>query len=122
VILAVELADILVMAVLIAMVFLLLALPEIIYQRFDRRRHPEREARQLKYKPIWKILSVLVWNGGVIGALILRGDLAAALTAILLVAGYIVFRYFLMRSPAMKRRFLAVPPPGDAPAETARSI
>jgi hypothetical protein len=93
--LALDLTDTFLIAGFICLCVALLAIPEILYERFDRRRHPEREARRLKFKPVWKILSVLAWNGGVIGALIVRGDLAAAVAAVLLLASYGVFRYFL---------------------------
>lgn len=77
----------------------------------ERRRHPEREAKRPRYKPIWQFVGVIAWNAPLLPAVVWGGLGWTLVVVCLLFGAYGVFRYRLARSPAMQRRFLRSPLP-----------
>ena len=114
---AIDLIDTLFVIGLVGLFFVVVVVPEVIADRWNRRRHPEREARRLRYKPVWTFAGILAGNIAILAALILSGDGAAALAAGVLLCAYGIFRYFLMRSAEMQQRFLRRPPPSTTPGQ-----
>ena len=85
-------------------------------------RSAEREPQRPRYKTRWQILAILLANGLSLGAYFYISPIAGAITVVALFLIYSVFRYLLLHSAAMQRRFLTTHLPPDVPTANNRNI